>query len=282
LRKATNAAIAHPAGCSGIAGALLILLLAAVPVATPAAESSNPGRRLPYFGDLHLHTGYSVDAFTLSGTTMTPDEAYRYAKGEPVTHLGRTLQRRRPLDFLAVTDHAENLGLGLAVNDPATPAGQTELGARVRSSVQSRIGSITTLMSSKNVPGIDVTAVVRGSWQREIDAAKTHYEPGKFTTLVAFEWTSMPDFQNLHRNVIFRGTNPPLPFSQLDSVRPEDLWTYLERSRKNGAEVLAISHNANVSNGLMFDWVVGGEGSRRRRSGAGADHQGLARRRDAA
>ena len=231
----------------------LVGLAVALPLAAAAAE--DPAARQAWFGDLHLHTGFSVDAFTLGGTTVTPDQAYEYGAGKPVTVLGRTLQRRRPLDFMAVTDHAENMGLGLAVNDPATPAGRTPLGDQVRSGAQGRIGSIRTLMSSKQLPDIDIAAVKRDSWAREIEAVKKHYVPGRFTTLLAFEWTSMPDNQNLHRNVIFRGTEGAAPFSQLDSLRPEDLWSYLEKNRKRGIEAMAIPHNGNVSNGLMYDWV---------------------------
>ncbi len=97
--------------------------------------------------------------------------------------------------------------------------------------------------------------VAASAWQREIAAANGNYQPGKFTTFIAFEWTSTPDGKsNLHRNVIFRGNTAPFPFSQLDSQKPEDLWAYLEANRKRGIESIAIPHNANMSNGLMYEW----------------------------
>jgi hypothetical protein len=97
--------------------------------------------------------------------------------------------------------------------------------------------------------------LTESAWQREIEAANKNNQPGKFTTFIAYEWTSMPDGQNLHRNVIFKGDKAPNPFTALDSDKPEDLWKFLEKSRQDGYEALAIPHNSNASNGLMFDWL---------------------------
>lgn len=98
-------------------------------------------------------------------------------------------------------------------------------------------------------------SVVQSNWRVIIDAAEKYYKPGTFTTFVGYEWSSTPDGQNLHRNVIFRGPKyPPEPFSSIESERPEDLWAYIEKNRADGVEALAIPHNANISNGLMFDY----------------------------
>ena len=230
-----------------------LLLAAAGPA---SAQGKNAADRQALFGELHLHTGYSTDAVILGGTTVTPDEAYRYGRGEPVPYMGGTVQRRWPLDFMAVTDHAENIGLGSAMQDASSPAGKSDLGRRIRERVGASGNELRALFMSRDpIQGVDARKIARDAWQHEIDAVKRHYVPGKFTTLLAYEWSATPDFQNLHRNVIFRGTEAPEPFSQADSERPEDLWGYLEKNRKRGIEALAIPHNSNVSNGLMFDWV---------------------------
>ncbi len=234
--------------------AAVLVLLAAHPAAGGEGSPAGAARRA-YFGDLHLHTSYSMDAVILGGTLTTLDEAYRFARGEPVDHLGQTVRLDRPLDFLAVTDHAEQMGVGRDLYDPETPVGRSDLGRRFRERLGATADELRALFRSKNpIPGVDTGPTVRGAWQREREAATRYYEPGKFTTFLGYEWSATPDQQNLHRNVIFRGTEAPLPFSAADSERPEDLWTWLEEGRARGVEALAIPHNANVSNGLMFDW----------------------------
>ncbi len=183
-----------------------------------AAQSTDMPEQV-YFGDLHLHTRYSNDASTF-GTTRTPDDAYRYAKGEAIPHLGGIeIQLTTPLEFLAVTDHAENIGRRQAGPNPGPNLG-------------------------------------RDVWAEIVEAAVRHYAPGEFTTFAAYEWTVGTREGNLHRNVIFEGTdNLPFPFSGRDSQNPEDLWAYLDTQRTNGIEALAIPHNTNVSNGKMFALV---------------------------
>ncbi len=178
----------------------------------------------------------------------------RFAKGEPIPFLDKTVKRAEPLDFMAVTDHSENIGVFRDLDDPNSEFSKSPLGAEIRENGQKGFWKVVGLMTSgKPLPGFDPKPVSRSAWQREIDAANSQYEPGKFTTFIAYEWSSMPDGKyNLHRNVIFRGDKAPYPFSSLDSKRPEDLWTWLEAQRKQGTEVLAISHNANASGGLMF------------------------------
>ncbi|MEZ4331546.1 MAG: DUF3604 domain-containing protein [Myxococcota bacterium] len=222
-------------------------------LATPVLGASGEVRREAYFGDLHEHTTFSLDAYMLFRTGVTPDEAYRFAKGEPVSALGRVYRRSEPLDFMAVTDHAEQFGFGMELMDATTTLSKSPLGTRVRSG-DSRSTTVAELMHGPPIPGVDAKAIASKAWKRTIEAANRHDEPGRFTALIGYEWSSTPDGQNLHRNVIFRGDAAPLPFSSRDSDEPEDLWTYMEENRKRGIQALAIPHNGNVSNGLMYDW----------------------------
>ncbi|MYE84589.1 MAG: DUF3604 domain-containing protein [Gammaproteobacteria bacterium] len=212
-----------------------------------------------YFGDLHVHTRYSMDAYML-GTRDNPDAAYRFARGAPMTHAsGFEMRLADPLDFYAVTDHAMFLGMFSAVNDPTTevsrrPSSQPFVGMdtpeRRAAAGQALVGMVGD--RGKVAEFID-DGVVRSTWADIVAAAGRHYEPGRFTTFVGYEYTSMPGMQNLHRNVIFRGAGAPdVPFSMLDSMNPEDLWAWMDRARADGHEVLAIPHNSNGSNGQMF------------------------------
>lgn len=206
-----------------------------------------------FFGDLHLHTAYSTDAVLLSGTTVTPDQAYRYARGETVTVLGKSVRLDRPFDFMAVTDHAELMGAGLDLFDPTTAAGQSAFGRGVQKAGAPDSQFLRKLFTSKSpAPGVDWDSIMRSTWRRQIDVAQKYNEPGRFTTFVGFEWSSTPGFNNLHRNVIFASDKVALPYGANDSERPEDLWAYMERNRQNGIESLAIPHNGNLSNGLMY------------------------------
>jgi len=218
--------------------------------------------RNAYFGDTHLHTGLSFDAYILR-TNTRPNDSYAYAKGQPVNYLGKTEQRKVPLDFLAVTDHAEYLGALPMTADPNSPLSKTAW-ARVNDndpkvSAASFTKIITGVLSGKPDAQLNDPAYSKAAWQQIIDAAEKNYEPGKFTTFIGFEWTSAPlaegkKPQNLHRCVIFRGSKvPPAVYSAFDSPDPEQLWTYLENARKTGDDVIAIPHNGNASNGLMFD-----------------------------
>jgi len=236
---------------------------------TPESTSQSPSNRPPanplrnaYFGDLHLHTGLSFDAYILR-TNTRPNDSYAYAKGQPVNYLGKTEQRKVPLDFLAVTDHAEYLGALPMTADPNSPLSKTEW-AKVNDN-DPKISSATFaritggVLGGKPDPELNNPAYMKSGWQQLIDAAEKNYEPGKFTTFIGFEWTSAPAAehkfpQNLHRCVIFRGNKvPATPFSAFDSLDPEQLWTYLENARKTGDDVIAVPHNGNASNGLMFD-----------------------------
>jgi hypothetical protein len=220
----------------------------------------NPDRNL-LWGDLHIHTSYSTDAYTM-GTRATPDDAYIFTRGGTIEHgAGYPIRIDRPLDFAAVTDHAEYMGT--ARLDPAVLVlEERSLRERLLNDGPLQM-SLAFIGATIAIAGGDLSAgtpeveqVGLDAWAYMIETADRHYDPGVFTTLAAYEWTSMPDSQNLHRNVIYRDTHvPTIPFSSLDSDNPEDLWDALDAQRAAGMQVMAIPHNGNVSNGLMYDRV---------------------------
>ena len=228
-----------------------------------AAVDAAPGDRQVYFGDLHLHTSYSLDA-AAAKTETTPDDAYLYAMGQPVTYLGHRVQRRAPLDFLAVTDHAEYLGnVRLAMRgEIQLPGDQADwqrlFNNRGGATMFELFGKAVAGLYGEDRQGLTDPALVYSNWQEEIAAAQRHYKPGKFTTLVAFEYS--PTLRSsggahLHRNVIFRGPNyPVMPFGSTDSMHHEALWAYAETNRRRGIDSLMIPHNANLSQGLAFPY----------------------------
>jgi hypothetical protein len=249
-------------GCTRDAPALLAAAdtpptpgpVAALTVA--ALPPPNPERNA-YFGDLHLHSSYSADAFAL-GTRLDPEAAHKWAKGEEINYLGRKIRRKAPLDFLALTDHAEYLGvMPEAANPHGLLAGSSWTAALNDPDPAARFALFRKLVAmadaNKRIVEFEKPEMLKSVWNRYTAVANAYNVPGKFTAFVAFEWTSAPGNQNLHRCVIFKGKGPELPFTSLDSVDPEELWTYLDRQRKLGLQVVAIPHNGNISNGLMFD-----------------------------
>ncbi len=221
----------------------------------PAAssEAPNPDRNA-YFGDLHVHTRYSFDAF-IFGTVANADDAYRFAKGEAIKHPGgRDLQLDRPLDFQAVTDHGTYLGMMPGMFDPDSPAYSHPDAAALRSAknVTERRAQFVGVRRTNEFLNMDV---VRGAWAEIVASAERHNDPGKFTAFIGYEFTSSgKNRDNLHRNVIFRGSeHPPAPFSTLDSKNPEDLWEAMDGWRDEGIDALAIPHNMNGSSGRMFE-----------------------------
>jgi hypothetical protein len=218
-----------------------------------------------YWGDTHLHTSYSTDA-GMFGNTLGPDVAYRFARGEEVlTSHGLRVRLIRPLDFLVVADHAENLGLAPFIAESNPELLKSEWGRMVHDLVKAGKSReafqawLTDAVTAGTDP-IDNPRMARTVWEREIDFADEYDEPGRFTALIGFEWTSIATKQapgNLHRVVIFKDgadkAGQVLPFSTFDSYDPEDLWDYMASYEKaTGGSVLAIAHNGNVSNGLMF------------------------------
>lgn len=241
------------AGCTAQAENATKASRAAAPQDRTAMQAAS---RRAFFGELHLHTSYSFDAWALMAAKTTPDQAYHFGRGDPVAFDGAVIRRAWPLDFMAVTDHSENMGLLNALDDPNSAVSQTEIGQAIRKNPARAFYMLREANAQgKNIPELNPEAAAKSSWQKEVTAANANYQPGKFTTFIAYEWSQMNDGKyNLHRNVIFRGDHAPLPWTSTDSPRPEDLWTYLEKNRAQGIEALAIPHNGNASNGLMYDW----------------------------
>jgi hypothetical protein len=239
----------HPVAQTGSAGSVAALV----------AEPASPESRQAYFGNMHLHTSFSWDAWEgPGGVNVTPDQAYHYSQGDPVDIGGQIIRRDVPLDFTAVTDHAEYMGVLNQLGDPGNPLSTLPSLADFRAHPRAAFMQLYYhIHKGRPIPAdLQIGAGMRNAWAKEVAAANANYHPGRFTTFIAYEWSSMPGGENnLHRNVIFSGDDAPMPFSVLDSTRPEDLWSYLERSRKNGFQVIAIPHNSNASGGLMFDWV---------------------------
>jgi len=222
-----------------------------------------------FFGDAHLHTSYSTDAGML-GNTLGPEEAYRFARGETViSSTGLPARLRRPLDFVVITDHAENLGLAPALREGNPLILQSEWGRMQYELVkQGTVAAIAqafdnwlTRVSANDDPTRDVPELGRTMWEKITSAAEKYNEPGRFTTLMGFEWTSQPNGNNLHRNVIFRDgktqADQIVPFSVYDGQDPQQLWAWLDAyEKKTGGRAIAIAHNGNISNGLMFDDVT--------------------------
>ena len=228
---------------------------------SPYLDKGYPDR--VYFGDTHLHTSYSTDAGML-GNRLGPDEAYRFALGEEVTSSeGVRARLQRPLDFLVVADHSENLGLAPMIAESNPELLKTEFGRRVHDLIKSGDGIGGYLawgegMQTRQDPLAGNDAITRSMWERLTTAAEKYNQPGKFTALIGFEWTSSPEGNNLHRNVIFRDgkaeADQILPISQYDTQDPEELWQWMsDVEKKTGGRLLAIAHNGNLSNGLMFD-----------------------------
>ena len=225
---------------------------------SPFVDDHFPNR--VYFGDTHLHTSWSTDA-GLVGATLGPDEAYRVSRGEVVTsHSGFKVKLIRPLDFIVVADHAENLGLAdfIRRSDPILLANETGKRWHDMNKAGNGYDAFLEWARSDDKDLINEPRMVESVWDRVVENADKYYQPGVFTAFVGFEWTSMPGGNNLHRVVVFRDgkerTSRILPYDAYDSVDPEDLWDYMAAYENNtGGQVLSIPHNGNLSNGLMFD-----------------------------
>ncbi len=228
-----------------------------------AAVKENPFKDA-YFGETHLHTSYSLDAF-IGGARLSPDDAYRFAKGETVTLNGQKHNIVKPLDFAAVTDHAELIGEMLSAQLEGAKGYNNEQLVELRglASFEEQEAWFVKYVQGParagamgHPPFWAGEETTRSAWQMMVDTAHTHYEPGVFTTLVGFEWTSAPNGGNMHRNVLFRDlVVPEVPISAIDTTDEEKLWDWMEAQEANGSILLAIPHNSNASKGFMFEPV---------------------------
>jgi hypothetical protein len=242
---------------------------ASKPSYSPYANRSFPAR--PLFGDTHLHTSYSMDAGTF-GARLGPRDAYRLARGEQVTSsTGQPVKLSRPLDFLVVADHSDNMGLFPMLASGAPQVVADPSGRRWHEMIQNGEGGkaafeiIAAFGAGKFPPALQVapgTSAYRDAWQDTIKAAEEFYEPGRFTAFIGYEWTSQGAF-NIHRNVLFRDgatrASQVLPFTvdpPAGSANERDLWKWMQGYEdKTGGDVLAIAHNGNLSNGRMFPLI---------------------------
>ena len=247
----------------------------------------NPDRN-PYYGDLHVHTKYSFDAYVF-GITATPDDAYKYAKGEGIKHpLGYEMKLREPLDFYSVTDHGFYMGMIQAYADTSTDISKNDfakpfhdLNRKDNLSVESAgersdlfstiVGAVITqpypswhpkilkAWLTKNtqlaLKSFDYD-IHKSAWADIARSANDHNDPGHFTTFIGYEFTTSTDIEggNLHRNVIFNSSEASIrPWTRIDSLNPEDLWTWQDALREKGIDTVSIPHNSNGSNGQMFE-----------------------------
>lgn len=215
-----------------------------------------------FWGDTHLHTSYSADA-GMVGNFLGPDEAFRFARGQTVrASAGERAKLIRPLDFLVVADHAENLGLAPMIAESNPDLLRNPWGRKIHDLVKNGdpLGAFVMwgeAMGAVTDP-IDDDELTRTIWNRIVESAERFNEPGVFTALHGFEWTSIKNLNNLHRVVMFRDdadeVEDLIPFSNYDSSDPEDLWDWMEAyQNRTGGRVMAFAHNGNLSNGLMFD-----------------------------
>jgi hypothetical protein len=237
--------------------------------AEPARAQTGVERKV-YFGEQHVHTSWSFDAFAFGDTVTGPEDFYRYAKGQPTPHPGGfDVQITKPLDWAAVTEHSEYVGMIQEASDPDSPLRKNapilsralELGASKDPMLAFKVLSVT-IAKGHAIGELSNPTVAAPVWKRIVEIADRFYEPGKFTTFAAYEWTSTPDARNLHRNIFFVDSKkvPKVPFTAIDSEDPRALWAWMEQQRKAGNELLAVSHNANLSNGVMFPTEVDDRG----------------------
>jgi hypothetical protein len=239
------------------------------------------GRNFPtkvLWGDTHLHTNLSLDARAF-GVTLGPVDAYRLARGEEITTTwGQQLRLSRPLDWLVVSDHSDAMGTmneivkgnPTLLRDPVVKDWYSRINQGGDVALAATMEVIETFagITGKAIPSILMDDEFVGSvWEDYLDAAEAYNEPGRFSAIIGYEWTSTEGGNNLHRNVLYRDgeleARQMLPYTTAESYNPEDLWNWMQTYEdKTGGHVLALAHNGNVSNGLMFPEINPATGRR--------------------
>ena len=227
----------------------------------PGRSSGKPNPlKNVYFGEQHIHTAASPDAFAV-GTRGTWEDVYNYAQGKEIklSTTGKKIKKKTPYDFVGITDHSEYYGVMPGLIDPNNPLSKSAFAKELQdpkakmTDPTSAISIILrSILTSQPMPEYVKPELVQANWAAFVKVANKFNDPGKFTAFVSYEWTSIPNGRNMHRNVYFRDGGPIFPYSAFDSYYPEDLWTYQEVQRNEGHENLAIPHNGNVSDGWMF------------------------------
>jgi len=268
------AAIASLAGCGGRTNLPKDTAVATAPATETASaaaptvaglEAAVPDNPLKdaYFGETHVHTSFSLDAY-IGGARITPDEAYKFAQGQDVVVNGVKHNIGRPLDWVAVSDHAEFIGEMFSTQVPGAPGHDNPMLEELRGlkTVDEQrawfLKYVVDNMRGANPSHPPFWAgpeTTRSAWRDvQLKAVRDNYRPGRFTTLAAFEWTASNNAGNMHRNVIFRDLKvPDMPLSALDTNDEEKLWAWMAEQEKNGSRLLAIPHNSNGSKGYMFE-----------------------------
>ena len=226
------------------------------------------GRYFPtqvYWGDTHLHTSNSLDARAF-GTVLGPEEAYKLARGEEITAThGEKIKLSRPLDWLVVADHSDGMGAMNEIikgnpnlmKDPVVKDWHNRVNEGGKTALLATMDVINSFALG-NIPPILLDEEFSQSvWERYIKTAEKYNDPGTFTSIIGYEWTSTENGNNLHRNVLYRNNGDiarqMLPYTTSESFNPEELWKWMERyEEKTGGDVLALAHNGNLSNGIMF------------------------------
>ncbi len=252
-----------------IRGVMTVLLGAALMIlmASPGFTQMNPERNA-YFGETHVHTGWSFDAYIFGNTKTGPEDAYKYATGETIKHAaGYDIKIDTPLDWMGVTDHSEYVGTVRLANTPGSAISKLPIAQKLIVKTPEDIQRVylflgTSMIENKPIKELLSPEVAGSVWKQNNEIADQYNKPGKFTAFCSYEWTSTPDSMNMHRNIFFKECRevPEMPFSSLDSQHPEDLWNWMDGQRKAGHELLAISHNSNLSDGIMFPIDVDSNG----------------------
>ncbi len=239
------------------------------PPYSPYAQTNYPTR--PLWGDTHLHTAVSFDAGSF-GARLLPPDAYRFAKGEEViSSTGQPVRLSRPLDFLVVADHSDNMGLFPKLQEGAPFVMANEKGRRwhgmIKAGGQESVQAAAEIIGefSQGTIPVDLqvlpgSGVYRSTWDDTINAAEAANDPGTFTAFIGYEWTSLIKGNNLHRVVVYRDgasraklMEPFTATPPMGSTNPVDLWKWMsDYEAKTAGQVLAIAHNGNLSNGIMF------------------------------